>query len=114
MGSANGKMGESSALHVHKRGFTSGMHDFEYERLAVGSEELEIVVVFAGERASGCLYAEKLLDDVGRFGGRDGRGDACFREHERNCIGGTRVRPNEDAANPGRWREEQKIRGVLK
>ena len=49
VGRAVRQVRKRAALHVHKRSFTCGVHDFQDKRAAIRSGKMKIVVVFAGQ-----------------------------------------------------------------
>ncbi len=57
LGSALGKMGKSPALHVDESAFAGGMHDLQNKLAGIGSDEVEVVVVFPGEHLRGSVEA---------------------------------------------------------
>jgi len=84
-------MGEGAALQVHEGFLARGMHELEDELGGIGGDEVEIVVVFAGEGSDGGVEGVERLGDARGFSGRDGSGDARFRHHAGNCNGARRV-----------------------
>lgn|SRR6516165_9006324 len=87
------EMRERAALHVYEGGFARRMHNFEDQRLATGSDEVKVVIIFTRELMRRGLYAKELLGDGDSLRGRNRPSNACFRKHERNCNGGAEVRP---------------------
>ncbi len=57
MGSTLGEMSKSAALHVDECAFAGGMHDLQDEFAGIRGHEVEVVVVFTGERTGGGVDA---------------------------------------------------------
>jgi hypothetical protein len=57
MGSALGEVSKSAALHVDECGFAGWMHDLQDKFAGIRGHEVEVVVVFTGERTGGGVDA---------------------------------------------------------
>jgi hypothetical protein len=94
MRNALGEVGKRTALHIHKRLFPGWMHDLKDKRTRIRSEEMEIVIVLAWERAHLGGEAIEVTSDAGGVGGGEGRSDTGFGHHAGNCNGGESDRAN--------------------
>ena len=57
MRSTLGKVSEGAALHVDEGAFAGGMHDLQDKFAGIRGHEVEVVVVFTGERTGGGVDA---------------------------------------------------------
>ena len=59
MGSALSEVSERAALHVDESALAGGVHDLQDElaEMGIGGDEVEVVVVFAGEWMHGGVEA---------------------------------------------------------
>ena len=87
MRGTGGKMGQGAALHVHEGIFAGGMHKLQNKGPGIGTEELEIVVVFAREGACSGFEAVEFEGDTASVRRGERRSDTSFGHHARNCNG---------------------------
>ena len=71
-------MSERAALHVNEGAFARGMHDLQYKLPGIGRDQVEVVVVFAGQRMRGGVETVQGLGQARGFASRDRRSDAGF------------------------------------
>jgi hypothetical protein len=84
---AGREVAERVRLHVDEGFFPRGMHDFEDKGSRIGSLQVEIIVVFAGERARRSFEAILAVGDARGVGRCERRSHASFGHHAGNCNG---------------------------
>lgn len=82
MGSTLGEMSKRATLHVDERLFAGRMHDLQDIFAGVRGDEVEIVVVFAGERMCNGFDVVQGKCQARGIPWRDRRSNTCFgHEH---------------------------------
>jgi len=79
-------MPQRLALHVNERPLPRRMHHLQDVFLSVGAGQIEIVIVFAGQRVCRCFKPIEFARDVDSFSFGDGWANAGLERHATNTI----------------------------
>jgi hypothetical protein len=115
MGSAVGEVSEGAALHVNEGAFAGGMHDLQDKMAGIGGDEVEVVVVFAGERMRGSVEGVKGESQAGGFVSGDRRSDAGLGHEHGEIVSREWVRRQMRSDSPQRTQStEEPNKGEVK